>query len=388
MKLYLQLPGPEKIFLEEFLAGPNEPEEVSLFVRPGSPMSGYYKILGMDEINALPVEYSTMCENLGIIGAHALHALPRRRLEFHIKDSVAALKEALSQHRNAEYLKHYLNIHGFLESLRRARVDVSRLETLIVDSKHSVVRNTLQSFLPSEDGLTRSIEYSTSETATGRLTVKSGPRILTATSAVRECFVSSFPQGRIIQLDIVAAEPTMALHEKGVEPPLDVYEYMCKELLGGNIERTQAKLVTLCALYGQSASRLKRKLPRELDAKKIIRKTREYFGSDELESALEASSRDGKLQNAFGRPMLLPDDDRNLMISYYLQSSIAECALLMFDEFVRDNRDRCMPLFVIHDAMLVDCDSELAAELVAKNRIRMSIGGRFFYLSVKMLTDN
>ena len=388
MRLYLQLPGPEKIFLEEFSTGPNVPEEVSLFARPGSAMSGYYNIIGAEEINALPLEYSTMCENLGITGAHALHTLPRERLELHIKDSVAALKELLSRHRNAEYLKHYLKIHSFLGRLSRAQVDTHKLVTLIADSKHSVVRNALESFSPAEDGLTKSVEYSTSETATGRLTVKSGPRILTATSAVRECFVSSFPQGSIIQLDIVAAEPTMALHEKGVEPPPDVYEYMCKELLGGNIERAQAKLVTLCALYGQSPGRLKRKLPRELDAKKIIRKTREYFGSDELESTLEASSRDGKLQNAFGRPMLLPDDDRNLMISYYLQSSIAECALLMFDEFARDNRDSCIPLFVIHDALLVDCDRALAEDLVAQKRIRMSIGGRLFYLSVKMLTDN
>jgi len=77
MRLYLQLPGPEKIFLEEFSTGPNVPEEVSLFARPGSAMSGYYNIIGAEEINALPLEYSTMCENLGITGAHALHTLPR-----------------------------------------------------------------------------------------------------------------------------------------------------------------------------------------------------------------------------------------------------------------------------------------------------------------------
>ena len=80
------------------------------------------------------------------------------------------------------------------------------------------------------------------------------------------------------------------------------------------------------------------------------------------------------LRNAIGRPLNVPDDNPHLLVSYYLQSSVSEGSILMFSRFIEETKLTCRPLFVIHDALIVDCDQESSKKAIAEFRIEAVIG--------------
>jgi hypothetical protein len=63
------------------------------------------------------------------------------------------------------------------------------------------------------------------------------------------------------------------------------------------------------------------------------------------------------------------------LVSHYLQSSIAEASILMFDHFC-SNHD-VIPVFVIHDALIIDCEKPVADRLLQTKDFNL------FYENVK-----
>ena len=96
-----------------------------------------------------------------------------------------------------------------------------------------------------------------------------------------------------------------------------------------------------------------------MSATKIIDEISKYFGIKDLKKRLKAEMLDSKLKNHLGRP--LQTKDSGLLISHFLQSSVAEASLLMFEKFCSENPEiKCY--YTIHDAVIVDlpkhfCDS-------------------------------
>jgi hypothetical protein len=186
---------------------------------------------------------------------------------------------------------------------------------------------------------------------------------------------------------MIAAEPKIALTIQGKNPPIDVYQHIAEVILGGEVTRKEAKMITLCALYGQSPRNLEKSLPAGTNARSVIRKTRNYFDADRLISDLRIQSRDDNLRNALGRPLKVPRENEHLLISYFLQSTAAESAILMFSDWCA-RHESAIPLYVIHDALLVDCDRNLSKELLGKDIEVLRLGDWNFDAKVTQVSNS
>ena len=339
-----------------------------------SELGGYMQLVANTRLSAIPFRYDMMCQALGITGKSRAMAIPRNILQSHLIECLRQVQCALDDVENYDYMVTYLSNRRFLEGLSRASIDECKLLILIRESTHGATTKSLRSFLPDYGEKCKRVKYSSVNTLTGRLTVTDGPQILTAPSAVRSCIKSSRDCGKVLQIDIISAEPKFALCVKGDDVPVDVYAYVAEHILGGVVDRHHAKLITLCALYGQSPRKLKDKLPKGVSVMRVIKETKKYFGYEMLVAELRHQSANGKFRNAVGRPLEEDQHDEHLLISHYLQSSIAEGALLMFSDFIERFSNRCNPIFVIHDALIIDCESEFANSLLEDDTIKLSLG--------------
>ena len=128
-------------------------------------------------------------------------------------------------------------------------------------------------------------------------------------------------------------------------------------------------------MYGQSEANLKKSLPDSISPRSVIRETKQFFNVYELEKVLKTMQHSGGLRNVLGRPIALPDKDYRLLISYFLQSSAAEISILAFSEWCKQNSHQAIPLYVIHDAVIIDCDKELSDKLLEEKIITLKVGG-------------
>ena len=83
----------------------------------------------------------------------------------------------------------------------------------------------------------------------------------------------------------------------------------------------------------------------------MIEKIRRYFDYRSLRKNLDLAACSGNLRNALGRPLVIAD--RGVLVSHFLQSSVAEASILMFSDFCKKNPG-LKPNYVIHDALIVD----------------------------------
>jgi hypothetical protein len=60
----------------------------------------------------------------------------------------------------------------------------------------------------------------------------------------------------------------------------------------------------------------------------------------------------------------------------------------MFADFIERTELVCEPLFVIHDALIVDCDAAAGNELLAQDSIKLNLRDWEFDVSITELTDN
>ena len=352
-------------------------------------ISEYLNIIGEDnKINALPLNYSNACKLLSISGNDKLMIIPKQRLGIHFRDILRRLRNALCDIRNLDYLVTYMSIRKFLHGLSRAAVDREKLIQLIEKTDNSTVEGNLKSLLPDDSGDVSRINYTMSATSTGRLVVKSGPKILTAPAAARSCLKSRFVNGKILQIDIVSAEPKFALHQASVEPPYDVYDHISKNILDGSVTRKNVKMITLCALYGQSLKKLSKNLPPDIGARAVVRKTKEYFQHESLLTKLKYDHSMGNFRNAIGRPLPVEDNRSHLLVSHYLQSSTAEGSILMFSNFIETIGNKCIPLFVIHDALIVDSDKETSEKFLKQGSVPLYLGDWKFEASITLVSDS
>lgn len=340
--------------------------------------------------NILSPEYDLMRSTLGLSYDEMLMTLPKSILESRLNSAVEQLELILNELENREYLLTYLTIKRFLRSLSRPLVDARALKTIAAQEVHDGVKTSIMSLMPDKNGVVPKSFYNMAGSSTGRLTVKAGPNVLTMKSVARKALRSRYRNGKVLQIDLSAAEPNIALNVAGSPTNKDVYQHIATNVLGDRVTRADAKLIILCALYGQSSAKLQKSLPADVSAMSIIRKCRDYFGVDELERSLLRAHQNGKLRNVVGRPISLKSTDRRLLISYFLQSSAAELAILLFSdlmELFKKNEYAVTPLYVIHDALIVDCDEFMTNELLAKRIINLRMGKWSFYAKVSEVSE-
>ncbi len=306
----------------------------------------------------LPQPYQKAAHSIGLSYKDSLKTVPIHRLKSSLLEVKKGIEKTLSDADNLIYFKNYLKMRRFLDSMQRPTIDLERLEDLISKQKYDGVKSNLKSFLTDDP-----TKYSMSNTATGRLSVTSGAKILTAPSEAKATLKSRYTNGKVLQIDLTSAEPNFALFYAGGEPMSDLYEFCADSVLSGRVDRDTAKLVLLSSIYGQSEKNLKQNLPAGVSASQVVKHVKRFLSIDETKQKLMSSWGEGNFRNYLCRP--LKSSEQRLVISHFLQSSVAECALLMFAEFCEKND--VAPIFVIHDALVIDCEESVADRIMSKD---------------------
>lgn len=290
-----------------------------------------------------------------------INALGNQRFAQHLRKFVEQIKESILSIDNQSYFQELPKTRKVLTRLQPAKINLENYSKLL--EKSDAVN--LKSFYPDFRGYASLSKYTLS-TMTGRLTTLSGPKILTLSQENREkIFQSRFDNGKIYIIDFVSLEPRVALLLNRDETPFDIYHEM-GALTSSDISRTKLKISTISTLYG--SGHVDKKL------RKIIH---EYFHLDKIH---EKYLNKEKITNLFGRPLSPKEDYQK--ISHFVQSTSVDIALRGF-EILCEREVDLVPLFVIHDALVVDSPKILNEE----NPIEIEIEplGKF-YLTVKSLT--
>jgi len=308
---------------------------------------------------------------------HLQKALERVRL------NVCALE-------TSNYGQTYIKIRKFLLGLSQPMVDVEKMAKYIRDNdKGQTVETSIRSFTPVGNKAPRII-YDQASTATGRLTVKTGPSILTLPARHRD-ILKPRTGCQIVQIDLVSAEPRTALYAAGKTPNGDIYKDIAASL-SLDIPRASVKLAILSALYGASSTRLSSILGSKMRAKRVIDRLRSHFGVGRIEAQLCAEMKSsGHITNLFGRKLKTRHDEIQKAYSHFMQSTTSDAAICMFSDMCEElaNHDRGFrPLYVIHDALVCELTSDKRSILEDMSKSILLGGVGFYETKMTSVNDN
>lgn len=275
-----------------------------------------------------------------------------------------------------------------LNSLRPCAIDVDAFNTAVSQNPASP---GLESFRPKRSGFSRPIVYDRFATRTGRLTVVDGPNILILKKENRNVIKSSFDDGMIAYIDFRSLEARIVLAEADrYSAAEDLYEDIASSQFKGILPRDIVKVAVLSELYGISRSSLKARLgvsDQKLDS--FIGVIRDYFKVNELRSLLKDQvGNSGKMINRFGRPLTVPPGQDNLLVNTYAQSTGVDVSLLGFDYILRNlGTEGIRPLFVLHDAIIIDVRGDRVGDLRNLNEANVPTYDRPFPVKFEQLSS-
>jgi hypothetical protein len=272
---------------------------------------------------------------------------------------VSSLDEASAGTSTDYYKAIWVPGNKVMASLQQARIDRSYYRQVMMsdDGNKSVVGT----FTQDDEGYARPPRYDRFATRTGRLTVPKGmgPDILTLKRAHRKrLFRSRFEGGRVASYDFAALEARILLYEcgKGCDE-VDLYAYLKKELYAGvDVSRDAIKGAIICELYGQSPKVLAKRLgvPDEV-AWSFVTRIRSHFETDKVLRRVKQQFLEcDYIRNRYGRRVKVDAPADHIFINHYAQSTGVDVAMYGFGELLNLLGDRVVPMFVLHDAILVD----------------------------------
>ena len=323
------------------------------------------KITGVPLSTSPSEAYSTMWSLLrpdGMKNVPMSLALESERFQAHLKQLLRQIDELLSSHHDSYYAREFVTIRQFLQGLNRCKIDKNAVLKILNDESER--DGSLRSFIPDDSGFLQKAVYSQISSCSGRLTVVKGPSILTLRKDRRRLLRSSSQTGIIVQVDFVSLEPRVALSVAGKSSQGDIYESIRNNVLYGEVSRDVAKIATISSLYGMSARKLSEMIgDGDISrAKRVLGKIRDHFEISKLEKRLKKSSRDDlKIKSHYGREMSTDDMSNHVLVNRFIQSTATDAALLGFINLVSEIQKReirASPVFVIHDALILDVEKD------------------------------
>ena len=247
------------------------------------------------------------------------------------------------------------NIHlyrALFDTFKSPVIDGITYRAFLEIEKNSTIKSCIKTFASK-----KTTKYSMFKTVTGRLTVKDGPRILTLPSRCRKILKSRYTSGQILSVDFCNLEPRLALKllDKNIEG--DIYNYFM-EKISFNIDRSIIKRAIISVLYG-----LKNKSIEGFSqerSKEVFDVLENVFDMSKLEEmSINRIELNRFRQNYFGRPLFnLGEEKKNVIVNNFIQSTAVDISLMCFLNLVNQfNSDLCVPLFVLHDAIIFDVDN-------------------------------
>lgn len=286
------------------------------------------------------------------------------------------------------------------DSLHPAKINEAKLDHY-TSGANDAQGSLLETFRPSKGGFSPRPVYDRFKTVTGRLSVSEGPRILTLKKEYRGVLESRFEKdGRILYLDFKSLEPrtTLAANNKlfGVDHgsnEYDIYEVFMRKFEKSPIPRDLFKVAVLSKLYGAGDTMIEEKLKSlsDNDIQQTIDLVKTHFMIDELTDYLQdmASKNSGYIYNAYGRKIKVDSVSPSVLLNYYIQSTAVDVALLGFKSIVENiDRDLVVPLFVLHDALVVDVHKDAKQSLtnaVAKATKMPLMEGTKFFVDISLV---
>ena len=350
--------------------------EHTFFINQASNSLDDYFRLFDKEFCLLPKEYLNVCKTIGLADSDRFRIVPTAVIKKSAEKISIDINAICNDSENARYMQHYVQMRSFLDSMRAALVDETALNLLIESQKHVGVQTNLKSFKNP-----RAVKYSMSNSSTGRLSVVDGPKILTSPSEVKSVLKSRFRNGKLLQIDLSCAEPNFAMFVSGRKTIPDLYSFCAQEVLENRVDRNTAKLILLSAIYGQSNRNLAANVPKGINPAAVSKTVKDFLFVPELQEKLRSKWVKGNCRNYLGRPLMCKE--QRVLVSHYLQSSVAEASILMFDHFCSEHD--VVPLFVIHDALIVDCNKQIADHLLAIDNFNLIYENEKFPASITQL---
>ena len=280
--------------------------------------------------------------------------LPKHRLEKYkenFKKNCDLFEKYDKKNNYQEKVNKYNNL--FL-SLKASYVDLLAYKAFKEIEKNESILNTLKSFKPLNK-MTQKIEYYKYNNISGRLVVKSGPKILTLPSRYRSILKSRFEQGSIYSIDFTALEPRITASLSGVNIDFDIYEDILN-LLSYNADRSVIKKAVISSIYGANYTSLENLSLSK--SKELFDVINSYFNFKKILEMSKNIDEFGIRRNYFGRPIWnLEEDKENILINNYIQSTAVDISLTYFSDLVNLTQ-KAVPLFILHDALIVDIEDK------------------------------
>jgi len=286
--------------------------------------------------------------------------LSKKAVSAHIKTLIDACKRVIE---DSYYAGQYQTQNLLLDSFQSANVDLSLLR--------QQDDNVIDAFTANAEGQCARIEYDNYGSSTGRMSVKSGPKILTMSKELRHIFRSSWgDEGTLLSVDYNALEPRVIMTLMGVKTlPADIYTSIGEKLQLAHVSRKTLKLMILAILYGMARKNFIVKFMSEQDPDVAYDRIRDELGVKDILTRIKQDMQDGFIRNHYGRP--LSCENESLYVNHFTQSTAVDVACEGFLNLVKDNSDIIRPIFILHDELVVDVKNSDLEKL--KSRIGSGI---------------
>lgn len=284
-------------------------------------------------------------------------------------DAVVAMAQAPLNY----YTTTWVTGNGIFRALQPCAVHAPTWHALVVAGEGNVP--AINSFEPGPNGLAAAVDYDRFKTLTGRLTVRSGPQILTLKREHRGMIRSVYGEaGTVVALDFAALEARVLLYEYGRKcDHVDLYGMIAKEL---GHDRQAIKAAVICELYGSSKKALGVHLG--ISGKKLdtfVSNVRGYFRTADLLARVKQQFvATGKVIDRYGRPVTIDEPLDHVMINYYAQATGVDVTMLGFRQVVdtlAKKAPRVRPIFLLHDAILLDVPNDDLPTVQAIKSVRV-----------------
>jgi len=305
-----------------------------------------------------------------------------------IKSMIETIQELVGRIENSEFKDHLQKIDDLFECLDRAKINKMKLMRCLNFETNESQKTNLKSFQVDSSGLAKKVTYDPFSTATGRMIVKDGPKILTLKKDYRSIIESRYGKdGMILSIDFVSLEPRVAMAVAGISPEKDIYNWIDEKIFESRLGRSKAKITTLSLIYGMSLMRANSQggvTPEEM------RKLKSIFGIEAIEDRLKEDFANNDVKNFFGRP-IYPESEIKLFNSF-VQSTAVSVSIEGFLKVIntlKKNNVEFKSLFLIHDELIIDTRSKDAGKIreILKSGIEITKLGNF-PVDIEILVDS